>query len=262
MPTGIQTAYSVATYIEAVRRRLAQSQVDTEIEDTDFEGSGYDAGASNPVLGIDGLIAQVLIWYSRYSPDYRWSRLDLNGNGVYTIPAANVGFGIQEVLFPQENTILSLGGFSDPYLIWSGTYLRDIADVELALQYYGTAEKLFGSNRVWEFHFESTTSPPQGKLFISPNQQSTLDHVIYRWAKPWELENVSFTDLDLILKYGVGMAKEQIGEARRKFGGIPGENESQEMDGSDLVTEGREDMENTADLLRRRKGDLVPPEIY
>ena len=60
MPTAIQTAYSVATLIEAARRTMSGAIIDTEIGDDDFQGTGYDGASATPILGIDGIIAQTI----------------------------------------------------------------------------------------------------------------------------------------------------------------------------------------------------------
>lgn len=259
--TAIQTYYTVPAILEGIRRALGGDKINTELPDDAFTGLGYDAN-TNPILGIDGIIAQTIIWYSRYCPAYQYRALALNGSKVYTLVQPYYGFGVQEVYYPRENTILSLGGFSDPYLIWSGTYLRDISDVQLALDYYETAERLFGSSKVWEFEIDDSVDPSVGRLYISPDGQAGADNVVYKYAMWRNLETIPFTDLDLILRYAVGMAKERIGLARRKFGRVPGDNEGQDLDGTDMVSDGRDDQEKAMELLRNRKGDLVPPEIY
>ena len=259
--TTIQTSYTVPILIEAVRRALGGDKIDTELPDDAFWGTGYSAASPTPTLGLDGLIAQAVVWYSRYIPELRYHMLMLNGSKIYTIPQPYYGYGIVEVFYPREKTILSMGGFSDPYLIWSGTYLRDISDVELALQYYGTAQRLFGSEKVWEFDIDDSVNPSVGKLMISPDAQPRVNNIVYRYAIWRALETLPFTDLDLILRYCTGMARERIGLARRKYGKVPGDNEGQDMDGSDLVTEGRDDQEKAAQSLRDRHGDLVAPEV-
>lgn len=259
--TSIQTAFSVASFIEAIRSSLGGDLINTELPDVAFTGAAYNP-VSNPVLGLNGIIAQAILWYSRYCPTHRYRSVVLNGAKMYTITPQYYGFGIVEVYWPRENTILSLGGFSDPYLIWSGTYLRDIADVELALQYYETAEMLFGSSRVWQFEIDNSVDPALGRLYLSPDRQNTIDRVVYRYAMWHDLETIPFPDLDLFLAYARALARERIGLARRKFGQVPGENEGQQLDGSDMVSEAREDLNTLSERLRQRKGDQVPARYF
>lgn len=174
---------------------------------------------------------------------------------MYTISAANVGKGIIELFKPPLlQSPLSLDQF-DVFKYHTNLPNLDPGDFMMERVWWKEVRVSAGSDDDWECNIDPETG--EGKLYISPKPSQSMK-VYYVYVTDPTLANLSPSDDDWVKDYSLGMAMQIVGRVRRKFGGVKGSESSIDMDGSDLVTEGKELIEKQMGYIENR-GAIVPP---
>lgn len=107
-------------------------------------------------------------------------------------------------------------------------------------QHLEMARRVFGSDPSWEW------DRPSRKLQVFPGRQASGAAILKYKSTTLDdatLANLSFRERDLILRYGKASAKEMLGYRRRKFSEWPSAQGAKRLDGVEMVTEAREEME-------------------
>ncbi len=261
--TTISRTLAVADIPNLVKRKMGDSSLTVELADDDF----YGKGGTDSDLKRDGIIAEALLWYSRYWPKYGYTVVPVSG-GVQQYELDNSvgdqqwGFGAVNVLVPPTRTQLGLGlGVSPDELIsFDIRYMTEIGDLHLDLSYLETAKRIVSAEFDWRFD-PDFPSPGIGTLWIYPVPESTnIPQVVLKYQDLHHIEQIPLADQHWFLLYAAALGKELIGEKRAKFGGqIPGQNEGQNLNGSDLVSTAQEEKEKITEDFINDKGDFMPP---
>tara|TARA_Y100000034_G_C6894137_1_gene411841 strand:+ start:1585 stop:2481 length:897 start_codon:yes stop_codon:yes gene_type:complete len=219
---------------------------------------------------LDAAVLQALKVYEDYAPAeyYDYHVFDTEpGKSVYTLPP-DVGlvrsvhfkelgsFAFQasdldgalpiEYFYPGGAYSSIQGGLIDPIQpIW-GRMGEWVLYKQYEQMYSRTASNLGGWEWVGGFNTIKIYPTPQG---------GRCSRVIVRYlqkCKDWEEPTEAMQDGAL------AYAKQMLGMIRRKYRNPPGPNGGVQLDGAELVQEGREDLKQWREDLIYRYGDLLP----
>lgn len=207
---------------------------------------------------IPNALDQTLRRYSVYKPKFSAAQIITQpGVQVYTV---DTGGNPVVRVFPRSTAPLpglinDFDVFKYPiYEVLAGrgyNQFASVGEIELYNQWLTAIAKTLSAEFEWEYDESSK------KLFISPSPAGSVPmSVVYSDKK--KIEEISSIDQDWVLEYTLCLIKQDMGLVRRKFNSIPGSTMVMELDGKELVMEGRErQQELEAELLSR----AVPPEF-
>lgn len=135
-------------------------------------------------------------------------------------------------------------------------------DVAQEADYRESARRVMGLDPVSRWQWEGThlyiyVDIPTGVTYLCCVE--FVFHYMDAVGVPNGIDMIPDVDADWILEYCTAQGKQILGRIRKKFGGIADDQGGVgEVDGSDLVTEGREDEKELLDALKRRRRPLLP----
>jgi len=171
----------------------------------------------------------------------------------YTLTAGTWGYGVIDVEIPPPSDVPDLGfDVFQPRIVGIGGF-TDLAEFELASIYAETARKVFSAEFEWEFNPETGVllfdSPPtvSASAVVVCLREPASDDIRDPWLKNWALE------------FALAFCKMTLGHIRRKISSVEGTELTFELDGAELVNEGKEEMREMMEELKTKTGDFVPP---
>ena len=132
---------------------------------------------------------------------------------------------------------------------------------DLAMVYQGveTAKAVHSAEFAWEFFPGADPATDQGTLYYSPELQASRKLSI-RCVENWTIVQLPVWAHPWIKKHTKGGAKQVLGLKRRKHGVIQGTHNQHQLDGAELVQEGRADVEAAEEwLLANKRSHLHAP---
>lgn len=257
--------YPLKNIAEEVRVALGDSGVDLELTEKDIERS----------------IRQALRVYNHDRPGRRKLAIAVTA-AQKRYPLDPVSFaGIQGIVaFEAVRARLTDG--IDPFdplsVIGPGgvhTGIDTFGDYAQKLSYIEQARRISSSEVEWRFQWEPAQPGPTaaGDVYVPvlyadiPLTLPVFCSIEYTYhftmdnAAHTGLQNIPSGDTDWFIDYVVAFSKTILAQIRGKFKGIVGpDGGDQAVDYDDLKSEGREDIKELKDALRRRRRPL-PPEI-
>lgn len=228
---------------------------------------------------IERAVRTALRLYNRSRPGQRKTAITLSANQKKYLldPATDEFKGIQGVLTVEHVRSRITDGI-DPFdplsVIGPGgihTGIDTFADYDQKLQYIEQARRIASSEFEWTFQWEP--DPADSNILkpylyadipaTLPADTSLLYSFHYRpdGSEITGLQNIPDGDTDWFIDYVTAFAKTILGRIRGKFKGIPGPDGSDlSVDYDDLMTEGREDLKELTEEIKKRRRPL-PPEI-
>ena len=173
------------------------------------------------------------------------------GQQAFTIP--NYGYDVVDVeVPPPENILTAEFDMFNPMLV---THPISLSDYHLTRMYAETAKKVLSADFDWEFNKET------GEVLINPiPNKSYIAIAVCHY--PVLVETVTDPNIQKWVKeFTLAKCKQILGIIRRKVGRIEGTEVTLELDGNELITEGKEEEKTLLMKLEERSGDFVPPMI-
>jgi len=237
----MSTSLTQASIIQYVKVMLGFPVIDVELEKDQFSV----------------IIEQVLGIYGTYKPVEKRDTISiLSGQQNYSLTAAQVGKGIIEVNKPdpmRENISLTDFDIFDYHTKFVPSL--DPGDFYAERLYYKEIKRSAGVDFDWEVVY----NPDDGTavLYVSPepDEAFTLD---YTYVVDPTLTQVPASDDDFIKDYVLAMCKQVLGRILRKHKGVRGAEGQIELDGPELMQEGKEEQNSLNEYLDNR-GQIVPP---
>jgi len=204
---------------------------------------------------ILAIINQALGIYGTYKPVEKFGSVAaLPTTQKYTLTYNQTGRGIIEVFRPDLlRSAIGLDQF-DVFKYHTHLPNLDPGDYYQERVWWKEVRRSAGADDDWEF-IEAPTGG--GDLYISPPPSEAFT-LTYIYIVDPTLAEVPPSDDDWIKDYCLAMAMEVLGRIRRKFGSVQGAESSIELDGSDLVNEGKEMRQQMEEYLTGR-GQIVAP---
>jgi len=149
------------------------------------------------------------------------------------------------------------------------TGIDTFADYDQKLHYIEAARRVASSEFEWTFQWEpDPTDTNILKPYLYADVPATLPlfssllytfHYTPNGAEITGLQNIPDGDMDWFVNYVTAFAKTILGRIRGKFKGIPGPDGSDlAVDYDDLTTEGREDLKELTEEIKKRRRPLTP----
>jgi hypothetical protein len=235
----MSAALTLTAIEQYVRRRLGEPVITVELKKDQIEE------IANQALGI----------YGTWKPIEVWATTPVIPPGQkYTLTAAQFGRGIIEVFRPDLlRQPISLDAF-DVFKYHTRLPNLDPGDFYAERIWWKEVRRSAGSDEDWivENKHDGTAD-----IYITPipSESYVLSFII---VKDPTFAEVPPTDDDFLKQYVLAMCKETLGLIRRKFGSVQGAETSIDMDGNELVAEGKEEQEKLDEYLTGR-GQIIAP---
>ena len=123
-----------------------------------------------------------------------------------------------------------------PYDVYaSAGALGLYSSFEQSLMYINTAKRLIGADLDW--------SQDDRKLYIYPGNKDSGTAVIFFKTNQFTIEQLGERDHDMLKRYALATAKQDLGRIRSKYDNYPTAQGSVNLDGSTLLEEARVEIE-------------------
>ena len=231
------TEQSIITY---TRRMLGEPVIEVELTDEQ----------------IKEFIAMALDVYGNYKPIEKINQFSVIAEQQkYILTASQVGRGIIEV-FKKDmlRQPISLEQF-DVFKYHTHLPNLDPGDFYQERVWWQEVRRSAGTDDDWTFELDPTTGG--GVLYISPIPSESYQGT-YIYVDNPSLGEVPKTDDQWVKDYSLAMCKEVLGEIRRKFDGVDGQESALRMNGSALVSEGSQKRKELEEYLIHR-GQFTTP---
>lgn len=173
------------------------------------------------------------------------------GTQSYDLSAEDYGYDIIDVQYPPADYVMEA-----EFDVFNPRIMErrlDLGEFELGLIYAEMARKTLSADFEWDFNAETglmLISPTPGRSYTAVAR--CLDEVRGTdirspWLKQWALA------------FSLACCKQMLGEIRRKISSVEGTEVTFELDGGDLMQEGREDEQRMIEDLKVNSGDFVAP---
>lgn len=235
----MSAALTLKTIEQYVRRRLGEPVITVELTKDQI------VEIANQALGI----------YGTWKPVEVWATTPVIPPGQkYTLTADKYGRGIIEVFRPDLlRQPVSLDQF-DVFKYHTRLPNLDPGDFYAERIWWKEVRRSAGSDDDWivDDKLDGTAD-----IYVSPipSESYVLGLVI---VKDPSFSEVPLTDDDFIKQYTLAMCKETLGLIRRKFGSVQGAETTIDMDGDQLVQEGKEEQKDLDEYLTGR-GQIIAP---
>lgn len=202
------------------------------------------------------LLSRVLDEYNKYLPLYKHDIITSVSGRVnsYNLLDLNKPFGREVVdvqIVSQQQFFAPISGV---FALGIPTPISHLSPevYQLSLQYIGMAKKIYSSDMSWEW------SEPVLYLY-APNSFGGPFNAAYMYTQDASvMEDVAAADAGWVKDYYLALVKISVGEARGKFGGIPGPS-GQTLRGVDLVRDGKEEKAKLEEEILHRSYARTPP---
>jgi hypothetical protein len=191
---------------------------------------------------IEDAIDDAIRWFAAKKGAFRWSWFDvLNGQVAYPLPS-EVDLVI-DLAFesPQSDISLIFSPFlmldeKVPYDVFAAPQSMGIySSYVQTLQYIETAKRVLGAELDWEQRDRC--------LYVSPTPRQNFKAIYEYKTSVFNINQLPERDHVLIKQYALAQAMITLGLIRSKFGGFPGAQGDQSLNGDRLIDMGNERIE-------------------
>lgn len=224
--------------ITHIRRSLGDPVIDVELDNSQIE------------IGID----QALRVWSRRFPVENLLKVDVAaGTADYDLSAVSGLRGLvmvaEEPIDADSFTSLEFDIFRDR--VW---HLPRFSISDIALENLFIEDLKEISSTQFEWYFDRVNKV----LYLSPIPARSYSALVI-YTKDATVEDATL-QYDWVIDYSLAYAKTVLGAIRRKHGNkIPGKELDIDLDGGDLISEGKEEMSTLREQLNEMGGDWTPP---
>jgi len=175
------------------------------------------------------------------------------GTVSYDLSAQDTGFAVVDVEIPPEDYMLDTEfDVFNPRIMTHG---MDLGDFELGRVYAKTARQVLGADFEWEFN------PETSELLISPIPTRSYTAQVVCLDKYTAAEIKSPRVQQWVLRMSLAQCKMILGAIRRKIKSVEGTENTFELDGAELMEEGKAAEEKLLEELMEKSGSFSPPEL-
>jgi len=226
-------------YLRAwIKRQLGEPPLSVELSDEQLDDAIYEA---------------LRLWVTFVAPVKQEEVTLVPGKQVYQLERDKIGLGVVNVMRSDEirdNSGVFL--YSDTGMMYQYPYSANIGDFLLNRMYIEESRRVFGEDYKWEFN-EMT-----GALYVNP-PSTDGGTLVYEYIPEVGLEDVPVRAHDLIKRLSLAFAKNILGQIRGTFSTVPGNDGDFSLNGDDLKSEAKSELENLREELLKRYPSRVPP---
>lgn len=205
---------------------------------------------------IESALKGAIEYYARFRPTLRWDFVQVQaGVSKYDLKALNKGYGRGLLRGFQEPITSPQAVFNEfeYYRLRQPPYV-DMAELVVDKMYYKEVGLLTGTEFDWEWMQNETT------LLLTPIPTRSFKFAYEYAAIPADVSEVVDWGQTWIVNYALALTKQMLGRVRGKFKGAQGnEGLPLEMDGPELLQEGKQEQKDLEEELYKSRGDWVPP---
>jgi len=227
--------------IDHIRRELGDPIVEVELDNTQIQRS----------------IDQALRRWARRFPTERITTIEVTSGVMQYDIASLIGSTIRGIIDvveePYDSDVIADQEYQYYYRnpIY-GVPIIEGGDIALTKSYVNDLNIVTSNTFEWDFNEASNL------LHISPSPSRAYTLMIRYTDNPTVEE--ATRQYDWVIEYALADAKEILGRIRRKHANsVQGKEFNFQLDGGELVSEGKEDKRDLMELLERMGGDQTPP---